>query len=89
VSQSKKFEAFKNDATPGVQASISLKRYTKENEVTGTAQSKKSNTKETILKGLHSTAKTILSKMADRLIILPILTNYLTEILKDLNVVGK
>jgi hypothetical protein len=45
-------EAFKNDATPGVQASIFSKRYTKkENEVTinwNSSVQKKSNTKETV-----------------------------------------
>jgi hypothetical protein len=64
-------EAFKNDATPGVQAYICSKRYTKENEVTINWNS--SVQKRAILKRLYpeedftSTAKTILSKMADRL----------------------
>jgi hypothetical protein len=61
VSQSKKW-IFKNDATPGVQASISaLNVIQKKNEVTinWTAQSKKkSNTKETVSwRGLHQHSK--------------------------------
>jgi DNA polymerase I-like protein with 3'-5' exonuclease and polymerase domains len=72
VTKQEMVEAFKNDATPGVQASISaLNVIQKEDEVTINWNS--SVQKRAILKRLYpeedftSTAKTILSKMADRL----------------------
>jgi hypothetical protein len=52
VTKQEMVEAFKNDATPGVQASISaLNVIQKENEVTinwNSSVQKKSNTKETV-----------------------------------------
>jgi hypothetical protein len=52
VTKQEMVEAFKNDATPGVQAVYLSKRYTKkENEVTinwNSSVQKKSNTKETV-----------------------------------------
>jgi hypothetical protein len=49
VTKQEMVEAFKNDATPGVQASISVSK--RENEVTinwNSSVKKKSNTKETV-----------------------------------------
>jgi hypothetical protein len=60
VTKQEMVEAFKNDATPGVQASISaLNVIQKKNEVTINWNSsvKKSNTKDCILKGLHQHSK--------------------------------
>jgi hemin uptake protein HemP len=69
VTKQEMVEAFKNDATPGVQASISAQTlYKKENEVTINWNSSVQK-KRAILKRLYpeedftSTAKTILSKM--------------------------